>query len=95
MTMFKVKKPITVFMIVIAIIAIIIDDVDARNRRKLCRYRPKTNTCRDILKKQHRRLPRACKVHIPGMCAMTGGKCVQKWQNGRRNICACVTFHDF
>ena len=85
-----------VILVVLFVVLIIAEHTDARKKKRLCRYRPKTNTCVDILKKQHRRLPRVCRVNIPGMCEAQGGKCVQRLRKPEdpRKRCACVEFHD-
>ena len=81
-------------LVVFLVVAIIAQQTDARRKKRLCRFRPKTNTCVDIIEKKHRRLPRVCRVNIPGQCQATGGICVQKLSNNGRKRCACVEFHD-
>ena len=83
-----------IVLVVFLVVVIIAEQTDARRKKRLCRFRPKTNTCVDILEKQHRRLPRVCRVNIPGQCQAKGGKCVQRLRRDGRKRCACVEFHD-
>ena len=91
MTLSIKKTKLVMFIVVIAMLA---DEIDAKRKKRYCRYISKSNRCVDTLPVKHRRLPNVCKASMLRRCAATGGRCVHRYKRNGKVGCACVEFHD-